>query len=735
MKKYALITAIIAFFGISAITLSADFSALLESKNINVNTITSAPTITRERVVELINLIECHDCHRSSKDIVTTLTQSRWEDFRKLPGKNFDDVPYDATVSSSNNYYCISYVANKWYVNWFPRWVSPLCPWMFCESVHITNADFIQAIFNILTPIVYSQYSLVWSDVSTRIAQQPQLVKSAFTLADYKEIVEWTRACPTWTCALENIAQFSVYTKYCRWNLEKCGMQNSLKSYKRIKEWVWPASEIAILLENRMLLPDEIADLNTENYASGRFVFDVLSRLKMRMQCVDVNDQDGDGFLDYEDNAYLVRNTNQKDTDNDGIGDVVDDDIDNDTIKNPIGVVDDNGNIVLSAFKPWLVYDNCIFTFNRDQKDDNKSGVWNACDVKEEVGLRIYPKQLWGNTFVFFSEHSWKLTDFVWYFWDNQTAFGEKTTHIYKEPWTYYVRLEAKTEEGKIVVAYLTISTSNFIVTAALIPGKLVQHVWEKIQYTIQFQNILARDIDYISLNRWDWRSRELRWDSILKFVDSYVLGWWYTIKGTVYTKDDRQLSIWSYVTVLWNNICLPINKSYRVDHCDMDKDSIPDICDEDIDGDGVKNALWLIRYEDETCRYKPDNIIIPPILTTGGTTPKYDNCIFNWNPDQKECKIPDGDIDNDGIVDSKDACPTVPENINGIEDADGCPEGKTTCDFPQTNSLKPGACNSCPCQYAKNDSAVLEGDVIKAVLYDNGSNKAISTSNQYIVQ
>lgn len=87
---------------------------------------------------------------------------------------------------------------------------------------------------------------------------------------------------------------------------------------------------------------------------------------------------------------------------------------------------------------------------------------------------------------------------------------------------------------------------------------------------------------------------------------------------------------------------------------------------------------------------------------------PKFDVCVFERNPEQNECKLPDGDIDKDGIKDSKDACPAIPEQINGVSDDDGCPEGKTSYTFPETNALKPGACNSCPCQYAKNDSAVL---------------------------
>lgn len=36
-------------------------------------------------------------------------------------------------------------------------------------------------------------------------------------------------------------------------------------------------------------------------------------------------------------------------------------------------------------------------------------------------------------------------------------------------------------------------------------------------------------------------------------------------------------------------------------------------------------------------------------------------------------------DYDGDGIVDSRDACPTRPETKNGFQDQDGCPDVVTT--------------------------------------------------------
>jgi len=41
-----------------------------------------------------------------------------------------------------------------------------------------------------------------------------------------------------------------------------------------------------------------------------------------------------------------------------------------------------------------------------------------------------------------------------------------------------------------------------------------------------------------------------------------------------------------------------------------------------------------------------------------------------------------DDDIDRDGIPASRDACPLVAEDMDGVEDEDGCPEDATTVDF-----------------------------------------------------
>ncbi|WP_296381925.1 choice-of-anchor B family protein [Winogradskyella sp.] len=71
-------------------------------------------------------------------------------------------------------------------------------------------------------------------------------------------------------------------------------------------------------------------------------------------------DIDGDTIINALDNCAGVINTDQLDTDNDGFGDVCDDDDDND------GILDEN--------------DNCPLTANPDQEDGDNDGLGDVCD-------------------------------------------------------------------------------------------------------------------------------------------------------------------------------------------------------------------------------------------------------------------------------------------------------------------------------------------------------------------
>ena len=68
-------------------------------------------------------------------------------------------------------------------------------------------------------------------------------------------------------------------------------------------------------------------------------------------------------------------NVSQRDADNDKIGDVCDDDIDGDGIKNPLNIIDEQGYINRSAIEIFTgVIDNCLLTSNPNQKDTDRDG-------------------------------------------------------------------------------------------------------------------------------------------------------------------------------------------------------------------------------------------------------------------------------------------------------------------------------------------------------------------------
>ncbi|WP_298340244.1 choice-of-anchor B family protein [uncultured Algibacter sp.] len=78
------------------------------------------------------------------------------------------------------------------------------------------------------------------------------------------------------------------------------------------------------------------------------------------VEVIPVIDSDNDGIEENIDNCAFVANADQNDIDNDGIGDVCDDDDDND------GILDIN--------------DNCPNNSNPDQEDEDGDGIGDSCD-------------------------------------------------------------------------------------------------------------------------------------------------------------------------------------------------------------------------------------------------------------------------------------------------------------------------------------------------------------------
>lgn len=130
----------------------------------------------------------------------------------------------------------------------------------------------------------------------------------------------------------------------------------------------------------------------------------------------------------------------------------------------------------------------------------------------------------------------------------------------------------------------------------------------------------------------------------------------------------------------------------------DTDGDGIRDVCDNDIDNDGILNPICI--FDDNG------------LLDMSKLTAEDDNCIFVINTDQ---------INEDGnkygdVCEITDLCPPVPEDIDGVNDEDGCPD--LNDGFPEKDSgvyVSPGEL----CGFIDFVSDFMEEDVFMTAITD----------------
>lgn len=86
--------------------------------------------------------------------------------------------------------------------------------------------------------------------------------------------------------------------------------------------------------------------------------------------------------------------------------------------------------------------------------------------------------------------------------------------------------------------------------------------------------------------------------------------------------------------------LCLTKNNTLR---CDLDKDGIPDLCDEDIDGDTISNRMNLLTKEFPDCRIDAGNIhqqLFSSYTQACAQGAPLDNCPFIKNKSQEDAEM-----------------------------------------------------------------------------------------------
>ncbi|AHB40990.1 hypothetical protein P148_SR1C00001G0183 [candidate division SR1 bacterium RAAC1_SR1_1] len=450
MKKIRIfIYGIVAFLGLYAGTQArADFSGFVEqllNMNIPINSILSNTGINRYELTRLLNAVECKDCIVPNNDYLNRYTNLFWQKFTAEPGRDFDDILYrQASYNKKSYYYCVAYVGDRTYMRGYPLETSPVCAGEFCGTRNTTKAEFLQVIINMIAKYLYPIYSLNWNTVEAWVDDLNSRSYAYKNLSedDIKIIEKRSKECGKQICSLQDANELNIYLKYCMFNLKECGMI----PFEKIKEGYWPVAELNVLYRQQMISLDDAVKYNIGTLIDGKLAVEILSRINSLIGCSFNNDYDCDGIDNAQDSCPTGYNPQQRDYDKDKIGDVCDDDVDNEGIKNPIGILDDNGNVNVALWTPTI--DNCLFIVNKDQADTNGNGVGDACEqLSANLSLSIAIQKMEGSvpkTITFGALSKGPVTDLKWDFGDGSIGSGSSISHTYFSPGLYTIRLFAK---------------------------------------------------------------------------------------------------------------------------------------------------------------------------------------------------------------------------------------------------------------------------------------------------
>lgn len=440
--------------------IGTDFEQAAKQAGIDLSDIKIMSTISRYDITRILNAVECKDCISPGNDFLEKYTEQFWHDFSQLPGKDFDDIQYQWwRYHDRSYYYCVASVADNEYMYWYPLLSSPKCAGRFCGQNNMNKAEFIQVIINILAQYIAKDYTTNWKDIQIRkdSIKKWWYADTIISLQDKTRIDTEAQQCTTKNCPITDSNSFHIYLKYCMFNLTACNMK------KIGYMWVGyrPIAELNIAIDQWLIINDDTLVSTIHKPIDWNYAISVLGRVFPKISCVFNNDYDCDGILNPQDNCQNTYNPNQDDTDWDKQGDVCDDDIDWDGIKNPRYIVDANGNI--NATLLTSTWDNCIFKKNQQQEDRNNNNLWDMCDLSDISGVAITSVIIGSGTnrkIVSTAIYSWSYQDLertITYEWEEKWFQGRTILSPVTQQWWLYL-ISVKNKKAPQVYATQSIS-------------------------------------------------------------------------------------------------------------------------------------------------------------------------------------------------------------------------------------------------------------------------------------
>lgn len=454
--------------------------------------------VSRYEFTEMLEQAQCHDCLVPSQEMKETYTTWWLEQQKKDPQKAIDDISFQqASREDANYYYCVARVVDKGIMNGFPKMTSPFCPGKFCGSSFLTVSELIESLVRLVGATMRKKYEINRIDVARRAKDTPSV-----TVAQRKHIAQALKRCPQQACPAEHAEEFALWLRRCSLDLARCNFVPIGAFTKQLAQ----TPKVNVLLQAGVLTKD-MQLWTPYDLVPRAMVQQLIQQTKPLFACDPWwwFDRDHDGVDNRQDFCPYQYDPKQHDLDGDGLGDVCDDDIDGDGIKNERGVVDAWG--WLSPKLVALSTDNCILLPNTKQDNEEKDLLWNACDPERSGSISKFsalqvdatPYRGVAPLRVDFTQ---KNKGLVWLlqrdFGDGITSYSQAPTHVFVKEGIYMVKARPSSwDQGLIsMVPIEVLPDSRLQAWLELLTKNLLANQWD----TIVVNHVAVGDIKKLTL-------------------------------------------------------------------------------------------------------------------------------------------------------------------------------------------------------------------------------------------